>query len=285
MSTLYIIGNGFDLKHNIPSRYSDFAKFVKETDLEFYLRMELFYPYLSKNGLWSNFEEALGLPNLKELTKDYELVKKTNTSNREKYIGVNPITLHEAFGKWIFALTELISENIYDKKYQIETNSLFISFNYTRILECLYNVEESKICYIHECVPKDKKSKEMFTGYIYGHGREPTEFDLNDITKIEKTIDDDLLESLRNAVNDHKKEIKGKELNNFISSNKHYSITDIVILGHSLATVDHPYFKYLKNEYTNIKWHIGYFDNEDKIKKISYCREIGLTNIDFFNDK
>ena len=30
MSTLFIIGNGFDIAHGIPSRYSDFRQFILE---------------------------------------------------------------------------------------------------------------------------------------------------------------------------------------------------------------------------------------------------------------
>lgn len=31
MATLFIIGNGFDLAHGMPTQYSDFRKFIVET--------------------------------------------------------------------------------------------------------------------------------------------------------------------------------------------------------------------------------------------------------------
>lgn len=285
MFKLYIIGNGFDLKHNIPSRYSDFAKFVKGIDLELYQRMERFYPNLSIDGLWSNFEEALGMPDYKELIEDYELLKKKDMANRDEYLGVNPLALSDTLGKWIFALTEHISGCLNEKKYQLDTNSLFMSFNYTRTLESLYNIEENKICYIHEVVPKDGISKEMFTGYVFGHDREYSEYDIDTILKTKKSINEDLEVKLQNAVKYYQKEIQYPKYNDFFGKIKHPTITDIVTLGHSLAKVDHPYFTQLKNDYPNAKWHIGYFDQEDKIKKIHYCSELELINIDFFNDK
>ena len=284
MSKLYIIGNGFDLKHNIPSRYSDFAKFVKGTDIELYQRMERFYPNLNIDGLWSHFEEALGFPDYKELIADYELLKK-NIAKRDEYLGVNPNVLRYAFGKWIYALTEHISGSLNVKKYLLDTDSLYMSFNYTRTLESLYKIEKDNICYIHESIPLEKTSKELFSGYIFGHGKGFSDYDFNAINKTGKNVGVELMERLQYVVKEYQKEIQFFRYNNFINKRKHSTITDIVILGHSLAQVDHPYFIQLNKDYPKAKWNIGYFDNEDKIKKIYYCSELGLTNIDFFNDK
>ena len=57
MRTLYVIGNGFDLKHNIPSRYSDFAKFVMKNNYELFQQVERCLLNLSpNNSLWWNSE-------------------------------------------------------------------------------------------------------------------------------------------------------------------------------------------------------------------------------------
>ena len=98
--TLYIIGNGFDLKHGIPSRYSDFAKFVNNTDLSFFQRMERFYPNLSNGDLWNNFENALGMPDYKEIAKDYKISKQKSDTERDDFIGVRKDILAEKMGKW-----------------------------------------------------------------------------------------------------------------------------------------------------------------------------------------
>lgn len=54
---LYIVGNGFDLHHQIMSSYSDFGQYVKTVDAEVY---DTFEKHLSIGGDWANLEEPLG---------------------------------------------------------------------------------------------------------------------------------------------------------------------------------------------------------------------------------
>ena len=44
---LYIIGNGFDLHHHIPSNYSDFKEWLKENDIDTLCKIE---EILAKNN-------------------------------------------------------------------------------------------------------------------------------------------------------------------------------------------------------------------------------------------
>ena len=64
MSKLYIIGNGFDIKHGLPSRYSDFAMYCEQNFGDLYERINKLFTKISKDkdSLWSNFKHALGLP-------------------------------------------------------------------------------------------------------------------------------------------------------------------------------------------------------------------------------
>ena len=61
--TLYIIGNGFDLFHHLPTSYQHFyqwLKLMKQDD--FIKKMEELFPCKSERGiqLWNDFEMALG---------------------------------------------------------------------------------------------------------------------------------------------------------------------------------------------------------------------------------
>jgi hypothetical protein len=56
-TTLYIIGNGFDLHHGIPSAYKDFGTFVKPNDPEIYGLIEEYFGI--DDGFWSDFEARL----------------------------------------------------------------------------------------------------------------------------------------------------------------------------------------------------------------------------------
>lgn len=57
MKILYVIGNGFDLWHELPTKYTDFYAFaaIHLDDLEQYLNLEP-----NSETLWNNFEANLG---------------------------------------------------------------------------------------------------------------------------------------------------------------------------------------------------------------------------------
>ena len=58
MKNLYIIGNGFDMHHDLPSGYWDFHKWLKEKNAELVEQIDDLYDY--SDNLWGNFEVELG---------------------------------------------------------------------------------------------------------------------------------------------------------------------------------------------------------------------------------
>ncbi len=52
---LYIIGNGFDLYHHLPSTYYDFRDFVKEKDPFVFGIIEKYFDYTG--AFWHAFED------------------------------------------------------------------------------------------------------------------------------------------------------------------------------------------------------------------------------------
>ena len=74
---LYIIGNGFDCFHNLPTTYEDFRKYLKEKDEVVYALVNEVYNILNEKSepniligsnedsyskllIWTDFETALG---------------------------------------------------------------------------------------------------------------------------------------------------------------------------------------------------------------------------------
>lgn len=56
---LYIIGNGFDLAHNLPTRFDpDFKNITSKYEFENF--WELYQS--DENDIWSDFENLLGCP-------------------------------------------------------------------------------------------------------------------------------------------------------------------------------------------------------------------------------
>jgi hypothetical protein len=56
-TTLYVVGNGFDLHHGIRSAYKDFGGFVKAHDSESYGLIESYFDV--DDEFWSHFEARL----------------------------------------------------------------------------------------------------------------------------------------------------------------------------------------------------------------------------------
>jgi hypothetical protein len=179
MSKLIITGNGFDLAHGLPTKYSDFMNYLlayeKEPEVimgRFALLRSIseedqnrhrFYEKLSKfipeYELWNLFEDALGI-------LDAEEVKESNSSyllgygddnwrdsahhDYQEMIGQDldfasqvPVFLSE----WIKSINtkteSIISQNI------VTPNDLYLNFNYTDTLESTYGIPEDRVLYIH----------------------------------------------------------------------------------------------------------------------------------------
>lgn len=56
-NNLYIVGNGFDLRHGIPSRYLDFGSYLKEVDPETYEMVDRYF--VVDDSFWWEFEDRL----------------------------------------------------------------------------------------------------------------------------------------------------------------------------------------------------------------------------------
>ena len=266
--TLYIIGNGFDLKHDIPTRYSDFAKFVANSNIVLFKQIESCLCNLSPNGLWSNFEEALGTQNIEELNKYYN---RNIKENRDNPIGINDSALKSAFHDWIISLKRYILHCVHVPRIAFVENACFLSFNYTNTLEDVYGISPHKIYHIHGYVDsKDKEQENLYVGYIYGHGREKSS-----LTEYEEF-------EIKETINFFKKDYQTGKLSK-LCENKWFS--DIIILGHSIGLVDASYFNFLNKKYTDAKWHIGYFNDADLINKIKRCDILKIRNPHFFIDQ
>ena len=59
-STLYIIGNGFDIAHGLKTRWADFKNFLIRYDKRLFEQIEDLF---KTSELWTDFETALSCPN------------------------------------------------------------------------------------------------------------------------------------------------------------------------------------------------------------------------------
>lgn len=317
MKRLFIIGNGFDIAHGLPTRYVDFRKFLEKSDFSFFERIFEIYRYsfkrkihpvthevLNLNGnedeydlLWKDFEF-----NMREVNEDlifdeyeFELEYETEYDDQIKENIERDIleTFYEIYEHLQSKLDEWISSiditNLTKKSSLInnENYDLYLNFNYTRVLEEVYGIEE-EICHIHGEVGK--------TPLIMGHNNKDKinglkrELDyyrtrniiVSNENELEEGMDEyEEYEELEETNNEFTERIKCEELlkyyqetykapSYYIEENYPFfeSISDveeILIVGHSLNEIDMPYFEYIFSKVnSDVKWKAYYYLKKDR---------------------
>ncbi len=177
-NVLYVIGNGFDLMHNVPSRYRDFDNSLKSTDE---VKKILDY-FIDKDDIWGDFEDSLAHLD-RELMINYidHYLEIGNAMDDEDddfsvagFLAVQELVaipgkiltleMPKRFRSWVKSLK--VNKDFKPLLNVLKRSAKYITFNYTEFLEIVYNIPKSNIVYIHG----ERRNKEEF---ILGHGYEP----------------------------------------------------------------------------------------------------------------
>lgn len=293
---LFIIGNGFDLAHSLKTSYDDFHQFLKNKYISIKtsngipilpMKIETHReePYYEKEEVtkffvdlisdlegeeWQTVEETLGF-----LSYDELLSEASSCANTDEDGEPNPwhrANLCEDISSVIKEVSEtfipLFEEWIYtiyipsaSKKENIEkllnASDFFLTFNYTRTLEKLYNVKN--VCHIHGTTNRE---------FFFGHGTDKTFEDFSYYIGSE----DNLLESHNSLKKDTTKALENnREFFKKISSD----ITKIYSFGFSFGDVDLIYIKEIcKRLSKDTTWYLNTFYSHlhnDFKKKIVDC--------------
>lgn len=300
---LYIVGNGFDLFHGIQSSYHHFEEYVRVSDHRLYEKTANFY---YPHDLWSDFEASLGLLSreiafktaeigMPDLKKDFEDLQMSAILLSGDFIGGELDSLfHDlkiAFHHWVRTLK--IPAGHPGKILMLDNKGLFLSFNYTGILQSLYSISPYRINYIHGY------HTEVNGSLIIGHNegadisyadwknRIKSRYDRVYVSKKGKRYRKrDLLydayfneEFYHPAVEIAVERIEEyfgatvKDTSEIIRENELYFTHDlrdrehIFVLGHSLSDVDAPYLKEIivKNKNPHqVKWFVTYHSSDIK---------------------
>ncbi|MCE1168910.1 MAG: bacteriophage abortive infection AbiH family protein [Sphingobacteriia bacterium] len=263
---LYIIGNGFDLHHNLKTSYANFCMYVRENDKELFDFLEGYLDIdLDKDGLWKDFEMSLSTFDYRAFYSDYDYTEPASDKFKlSEMFGVEDELMEKSemmIQKMRQALYDWLNEIEYpDNGYKtllLDTNAKYLTFNYTDTLNQLYFIPNESILHIHHSVVTHGSD------LIFGHGS---------IIKEEPMFDNDgngnyPTSSYANAVsaskmllaNFYKKTQTIIKVNEKFFDNLH-NIDEIIVLGHSLNHIDLPYFKYLHKTAHKAKWTISYYD-------------------------
>lgn len=246
---LYIIGNGFDLYHGLPTSYGHFRDYVKEHDNELAELVEKFYSYKEDSDFWSDFEENLG-------NFDDDLLREYGLNYLEDYGSekwrdafhhdyqyeldrkIDRITqgIRESFCNW---LSQISFDGLVKKAIPIERDAYYLTFNYTRTLEDIYDIPTQNILHIHG-IFKEHDNDEI----IYGHGGRPY--------IIEKGIDDPRVAEGEEIIKDYFEKTAKPVMQIIHRYQKFFykmitDVTNVTIIGHSMNDIDYPYFRRICN--------------------------------------
>lgn len=295
MKRLFIIGNGFDISHQLKTRYSDFKYYLLENYPDAscdYVRVP--QPIILPNGdisydddevvgfllkiiseaenegeAWSDLENTLGKLEYDEFFDNWDEYEDDNEwhmvyANEDIASNISGavIMIKEYFSDWIEEIDISSAKPITVFKTLIDNdNDLFLTFNYTRTLEKLYNAKN--VVHIH-----GQQGGEL----IFGHGNSKDYYDdyMSKYTGSE------------NYMSELQYELK-KDTSKVIQQNKDILkkfglVDEIYSYGFSFSEVDLVYIKEICSQSStkNIRWYLNDYDGskfeefKDKIKKCGF---------------
>jgi len=252
MKRLYILGNGFDLYHGLPSRYADFHHYVSEFAPDFLNRIETYFDFeVDQNYLWRNFEQDLCKFDHEGFMDTYNYIDVTSESFKlsELYSLEDEVTeeadnlineIREQFTDWVQTFDFADLDRSANIPLKLIRSAYFINFNYTDTLEKLYNINKERILYIHNNV--NAYDGELIFGHseVSDHADTPTFDEDGEPTR---TMFTDSQNASRSPFYAFQKNTKAvlKQHRFWLAGLK--DLEEVTILGHSLGKVDWPYLK------------------------------------------
>lgn len=287
-TTLYVIGNGFDLRHNIPSSLWHFKEFLLARDSDIYWDVE---EYLPVDDDWCDLETALAyldadmlINNLGHFMSSYGDEDWSDAGHHDFQYEVDQVVrrlskgMSSRFGQWIRQLPIPSGESSLNRLTKLDSQALFLTFNYTSTLKRVYGVGTDRVLHIHGSA--EAGDDEL----ILGHAWEPeSRASLNDMTDIADIADMDTRLMEANSIIDDYFCATFKPSQELIAKHRHFfeglsGVNEVMILGHSLSKVDEAYFKYLflQKSVAAAQWSIACRSEEEWIEK---SRKLDLMGI------
>lgn len=266
MNTLFIIGNGFDRYHDLPTSTCDFCNILssKNVDGDVENALEIFMNY----GVdWGEYENSLSMLDLDEIEKqhltmpdymsDHEGDRDGTIFYMESYLSDLNSVIEESLSEMV----ENANDQLFVKEAKIKNvfkkNDAILSFNYTSTLEELYEIEGIPILHIHGYL---ENNDELLFGYR--DGKNAKEYRKNHFDPTDDSRDyyvDAQREEIIGFYENWRKNIQLKELEKFL--HKIQQIDQIYVMGHSMSYVDGEYMEMIDRILSPSRWHISQFDN------------------------
>ena len=266
---LYIIGNGFDLYHGLPTSYRNFRDYVMDCDKKLVELVDKYYLY---SDFWNDFETNLGNFDddlLREYglnyLEDYGCDNWRDAFHHDYQYEVGKVIdriiqgLRKSFIDW---LAQISLRSVMRKQIDLDSDAFYLTFNYTQTLEKIYNIPINNILHIHgEYTGRNNDE------IIYGHG--------GHTYIIDKNIEDPRFAEGEGIIKNYFDRTT-KPVKQIIHRYRKFfykMITDVkyvTIIGHSMNMIDYPYFQRIGNSiHRKLDWTYYYHSEKDRRSLLS----------------
>lgn len=284
---LYLIGNGFDLYHKIPSRYSDFGRHLKQVNPDLHETLET---YLSVSENWADFESDLAhlnvdfiIDNASTFLVPYSAEDWSDAYHHdfqyevEKIVDALSHELKAEFTAWAKALEIPDASLCSVPLLPLKTGARYLNFNYTSTLQRLYRIPPELVLHIHGSVA------DPLSDLVLGHAINPLRRQsLNSGVDLESQ---DTRVTEANEILDSYFSSTYKPTHEVIKQHRGYfdslaEIDEICVVGHSLSEVDIPYFLEIVKvtRESDPEWVVIYYDQSSVPKMKSALVDAGVQN-------
>lgn len=284
---LYVIGNGFDLHHQIPSSYAHFGAYVRATDARLADTAEYFLPAPVGETLWSRLEESLAWLDTDQLTDRASVFLNSpgaddwsDADNHAYQYEVEQVAtalstrLKRSFHAWLQTLPIPQAATWSGRRLHVPTTARFLSFNYTPTLSRLYKVPDDRVLQIHGRAdyPED--------AVILGHGREHSprvrsEADADiDFRVLEG---EDILDRYFTATFKPAETILARHAAFFDSFS---AVEEVRVLGHALSEVDFLYLLRIREVAPHARWRISYYQDPQPLAERAALLDLADAQLD-----
>lgn len=268
---LYIIGNGFDRHHKIPSDYRDFGRYLATVDRNTYRQVEAYFNV--DDEFWWQFEQQLAnfdadaaIDDASQFLMSYGADDWSDSGHHDYQYELDRIvkaiskTLQEHFAQWVRQLPIPSPSRCNTGSLPLDPHAFYLNFNYTQTLQVTYGIPDNQILHVHG------KASDPTDRLILGHGWERSVSDsLNHGVDMSEA---DIRVVEGNEIVDGYFSATFKPTAQIIARNQAFfsnlkAIRQIYVMGHSLAEVDAPYFaEVIKNINSSaVRWMISYHHN------------------------
>lgn len=287
---LYIIGNGFDRAHNLPTKYWNFRTYLELHYPDFLTSFEENYEiYQGMNDeqkeklLWNELETNLA--NIKENIIIEEAMQ-MDMGLEGGDIGIED-TLRDFFRKqfnyikkleiylkhWVESV-KIDNIKCLTSEFSNYNNDVFVTFNYTSVLETIYQIDNTNIIHLHGSL------SDIDDDPILGHGNRNKIEDIKGRRNHAIIKADEKESSICYVLQDYY-HTTYKNVSNYMHKlNKLITkkFEEVVVIGHSISGVDLPYFKRI-DEITNkkLKWKVYYYKDDEKYKMLESLKSQGIS--------